>query len=495
MKQVDTGIHEPGRTIRKTPTGITGLDEVTNGGLPAGRLTLVTGGPGCGKTILAMEFLLHGILEYDDAGLFVSFEETPAQLAENFLSFGYDVEKLVAEKKLAISHVNVLTEDIVEAGDFTLDALIIRLEYAIKQIGARRLVLDTMETLFGAIGNRERLRIEIARLFHWLRQQGVTTVVTGEAGEKTITRQGFEEYVSDCVLVLDHRVSSQISKRRLRVVKYRGSSHGADEHPFLIKDRGISVLPITSILLKHEAGRDRISSGIKDLDTMLEGKGYYKGSSVLISGKAGTGKSSLAASFADSVCRRKRRCLYLAFEESPEQLVRNMQSIGIDLAPWLEQELLFIRASRPTVFGLEEHLVAIFKLISELRPESLIMDPLSNFITIGTSGEIKSMLVRLLDHIKNLGVTILATNLTAGSRRIDETETAVSSLMDTWITLDNKLVDNVRHRELQIIKSRGMDHSQEARELLMSASGLTLGTLPYFNTDTSITSSIPGKRD
>lgn len=469
---------DPWSGIVKAPTGSPGLDEITGGGLPAGRPTLVCGGPGCGKTVLAMEFLVRGALEFDEPGLFVSFEESPQNLIENFRSLGFDIGGLIEKKKLKISHVELSRGEIIETGAFSLDGLLIRLEQGIAEVGAKRVVLDTMEAIFAALSDSETLRTEITRLFHWLRGKGLTTIITGERGKEALTRHGFEEYVSDCVLLLDHRVNEQISKRRLRIVKYRGSSHGADEYPFLIGAHGLSVIPITSMELEHPVGTDRVSTGIDDLDVMLGGKGYFRGSTVLVSGKAGTGKSSLSAAFVSAACERGERCLYLALEESGAQLTRNMRSVGIDLERWLKKELLTVQAFRPTFRGLEEHLIAMTQMIDRLEPSCVVMDPLTNFVSVGGTEEVKSMLTRFLDHLKSRGVTLFTTALTAGSGRPDETQADVSSMTDTWIAVSLEFEGRAARRELHIIKSRGMEHSLETHELIMSSNGLSLRSVP-----------------
>jgi circadian clock protein KaiC len=464
-------------SIAKAPTGITGLDEITRGGLPAGRPTLVCGGPGCGKTILAMEFLVRGAQQFGEPGLFVSFEETTPHLIENFRSLGFDLKDLVEKKKLKMSRVELSREEIIESGTFSLDALLIRLEHGMAEVGAKRMVLDTMETLFAALSQTEHLRNEIARLFHWLRDKGVTTIVTGERGKEEITRHGFEEYISDCVLLLDHRVTEQTSKRRLRIIKYRGSGHAADEFPFFIGETGFSVLPITSLHLDHSAGFERVSTGVKDLDEMLEGKGYFRATTVLVSGRAGTGKSSLAAAFALAACERGERCIYFSFEESSAQVARNMKSVGIDLDPWLKKDLLTIRAFRPTFRGLEEHLVSVEQATEKVKPTCVVIDPITNFVTVGGVEEVKAMLTRILDFLKHRGVTLLMTALTTRSARLDETNTYMSSLVDAWIALDLEPIGHARRRAIHIVKSRGMEHSYETRDLLMSSHGLSLGNL------------------
>ena len=464
-------------TIEKAPTGIAGLDEITGGGLPARRSTLVCGGPGCGKTMMAMEFLVRGAQQFGEPGLFVSFEEKPQSLVENFCSFGFDLNALVGQKQLKIAHVDFSHAEIIETGEFTLEGLFIRLEHGIREIGAKRVVLDTMETIFRALSSTENLRGEIARLFRWLSDKGVTAVVTGERGREELTRHGFEEYLSDCVLLLDHRISEQVSKRRLRIVKYRGSSHGKDEYPFLIGETGLSVLPLTSLLLDHKVSDARVSTGVRALDEMLAGKGYFRGTTVLVSGKAGTGKSSLAAAFAAASSARNERCLYLAFEESAAQLARNMRSLGIDLEKWAKQGLLTLQATRPTFLGLEEHLVDMMRVIDTVKPSCVVIDPITNFLSAGEQPEIKGMFMRLIDYLKSRQITLCVTALTAGSGRADETEEKISSLVDTWIALDLEVVGHVRRRQIYIVKSRGMEHSRETRELVMSNNGLSLRAL------------------
>jgi len=465
-------------TITKAPTGIAGLDEITHGGLPAGRPTLVCGGPGCGKTILAMEFLVRGALEFGEPGLFVSFEESIDQLRLNFKALGFDLAELVGQKKLFITHVKLSRHEIVEAGEFTLDALFIRLEQAIQQVGAKRVALDTMETLFSCLSSSENLRSEIDRLFQWLKEKGVTSVITGERGTAALTRHGFEEYVSDCVLLLDHRISEQVSKRRLRVVKYRGSSHEMDEYPFLIGDTGFTVLPISSVHLDHVVGTDRVSTGVPDLDAMMGGQGYFRGSSILLSGGAGAGKSTMASAFAAATCERGEKCLFLAFEESAGQLVRNIRSVGIELQPWVDRGLLSIQARRPTLFGIEEHLMAIFRQTRQLEPKAVVIDPITNFLSIGAPREVKSLLTRVLDQLRGMGATVLLTSLTPNNGTVESSEAGMSSMMDTWIALNQKMNGNVRQCYLYVLKSRGMEHSREVRELDMSASGLSLRPCP-----------------
>jgi circadian clock protein KaiC len=467
----------PVAAVSKAPTGIQGLDEITRGGLPAGRPTLICGGPGCGKTILGMEFLVRGALEFDEPGVFVSFEESPRHLIDDFSSFGFDIGDLIAQNKLRIAHVDLSKGEIVEAGAFSFDGLLIRLDHAVAEIGAKRIVFDTLEAVFAALTQTEHLRNEIARLFNRLRDMGVTSIVTGERGTGELTGHGFEEYISDCVLLLDHRINGGISKRRLRIVKYRGSGHSADEFPFLIGETGFSVLPITSLSLDHEACYERVSSGVPDLDTLLGGKGFFRATTALITGRAGTGKTSLSASFALAACERGERCLYFSFEESQAQIVRNMKSLGIDLEPWLNKGMLTIRALRSTFRGLEEHLVAVAHEVSRFRPDCVVMDPITNFVTVGGAEEVKSMLTRILDLLKGGGITLLMTALTASSGGLNETEMHVSSLVDTWIGLDLRLTGNSRDRTIYVIKSRGMDHSHETRELKMSARGLSVHNL------------------
>jgi circadian clock protein KaiC len=421
-----------------------------------------------------MEFLVNGAQEFDEPGLFVSFEERPAQLVENFSSFGYNLNELIAKKKIKIAHIDLSRAEIIEAGVFSLDALLIRLEHSLQEIGAKRVVLDTLETVFSALGNTTKLRSEVARLLHWLRDRNVTAIVTGERGEGQLTQEGFEEYISDCVILLDHRISEQTSKRRLRIIKYRGSAHAADEFPFFIGDRGFSVVPITSLSLDYGASSERVSSGVKDLDRILGNQGYYKASSILITGESGTGKSSLAAAFALAACERGERCLYFSFEESMAQVIRNMRSVGIDLAPHQSSGLLTIRSFRPTLRGLEEHLVSVAQETERVKPTCVVMDPITSFVTVGDEAEVKSMLTRVLDFLKRRSITLMIPALTRSTHELGGAEIYLSSLVDTWIGLDVERIGQTRRRTIHVIKSRGMEHSYDTYGLTMSPNGLSL---------------------
>ena len=463
--------------LPKSPTGIQGLDEVTGGGLPKGRPTLVAGAAGCGKTLFAMEFLVRGAIQYDEPGVFLAFEENAEELAQNVASFGFDLKALARQKMLTVDYVRVERTEIEEAGEYNLDGLFIRLGHAIDTISAKRVALDTIEVLFSAIPNQGILRAELHRLFRWLKDKGVTAIVTGERGEGTITRFGLEEYVADCVIVLDHRVNEQLSTRRLRIVKYRGSLHGTNEYPFLIGRNGISVLPITSLALEHHASTERVSSGIKKLDEMLGNKGFYRGSSILISGTAGSGKTSLASTFVDAACRRGERCLYFAFEESPSQIIRNMASIGLDLQPHVKKGRLNFHATRPSLYGLEMHLVTIHDLIREMEPDIVVIDPITDFISIGSELEVKSTVTRLIDHLKTLEITTMLTSITAEEHSVDQSLVGVSSLIDTWISVRNLEDSGERRRGIFILKSRGMSHSSEIRPFLLTDNGIEIGTL------------------
>ena len=470
-KEEDTTESLP--TLEKCPTGIRGLDEILDGGLPKGRPTLVAGGAGSGKTMIAMEFLVRGSIEYNEPGVFMSFEERTEDLVKNFLSLGFDLKDLEAQKKIILDYVHIERSEIEETGEYDLEGLFIRLNYAVESIGAKRVVLDTIESLFSALTNEGILRAELRRLFSWLKEKGLTAIITGERGEGSITRHGLEEYVSDCVILLDHRVEGQVSTRRLRVVKYRGSTHGTNEYPFLMDEHGISVLPITSLRLEHDVSAERISTGVHRLDTMLGG-GFYRGSSILISGTAGTGKTSLSASFANATCERGERCLYFAFEEAPKQIIRNMQSIGINLQPWVEKGLLKIRASRATLYGLEMHLVTIHKLINEFNPSVVIVDPISNLVTVGNEEEVKSTLTRLVDMLKTEQITAMLTYLSHGGETLESTEMGISSLIDTWILLRDIELGGERNRGIYILKSRGMAHSNQIREFRLTDKGIDI---------------------
>jgi circadian clock protein KaiC len=460
--------------LQKCPTGIAGLDDITDGGLPRGRPTLVCGSAGCGKTLLAVEFIVRGAIDYDEPGVFMAFEETVEELNQNVASLGFDLDALSARRKVVIDHVRVERSEIEETGEYDLEGLFIRLGYAIDSIGAKRVVLDTIESLFAGLSNATILRAELRRLFGWLKDKGVTAIITGERGEGTLTHQGLEEYVLDCVILLDHRVSNQMSIRRLRIVKYRGSTHGTNEYPFLIDQDGISVLPITAICLEHRISTERVSSGVPGLDAMLDGKGFYRGSSVLISGTAGTGKSSLAAHFAEAACRRGETCLYFAFEESRDQVIRNMRSIGINLEPWIAQQKLHFIAVRPVTYGLEMHLAVMHKQVEQANPDHVIIDPISPFLSIGSQEEVRAMLTRLIDYLKIRQITALCTNLVVGSATLEATECSVSSVMDTWLLLRDIEIGGERNRGLYVLKSRGMPHSNQIREFLLTDHGIEL---------------------
>jgi circadian clock protein KaiC len=461
------------RTLRKSRTGIRGLDEITGGGLPAGRPTLVCGGAGCGKTLLAMEFLVRGARDYDEPGVFMAFEETGEELADNVASLGFDLKDLVAHKKLLLDYVHVDRSEFEETGEYDLEGLFIRLGYAIDSIKAKRVVLDTIEGLFGGLPNQAIVRMELRRLFRWLKEKGVTVIMTGERGDGTLTRYGLEEYVSDCVISLDHRVADQVTTRRIRVVKYRGTTHGTNEYPFLIEKDGISIWPITSVQVERSVSVERIPTGIERLDTMLGGKGFYRGSSILLSGTAGTGKTSVASTFAEAACRRGEKCLFVSFEEAPGQIIRNMMTIGIDLQQWVKKDRLQFQNVRAFQFGLEMHLARTIKFISEFAPDVVIIDPISGLETSGTSLEVKAALMRLVDYLKEKGITAMLTDLKMGGA-LERTDAAISSLVDTWLVLRDLESNGERNRGLHVLKSRGMGHSNQVREFVLSQTGIQL---------------------
>ena len=462
------------RSLPKAPTGIQGLDEITDGGLPKDRTTLISGSAGCGKTMLAMEFLVRGAEEFGEPGIFMSFEETVGDLMQNFRPPSFDLEKLIERNLLALDHVELEPTQIEETGEYDLEGLFVRLGLAIELVGAKRVVLDTLEVLFSKLSDQRILRSELGRLFRWLKEQGVTAIITAERGEGEITRHGLEEYVSDCVILLEHRLSEDVTTRRLRIVKYRGSAHGTNAYPFLIGESGISVLPITSLGLDHAASSERIPTGVERLDVMLGGKGYYRGSSVLVSGTAGTGKSSIAASFVNAACARGERCLYFAFEESEQQIMRNMRSIGLDLGQGIKRGLLQFQPARPVNRGLEMHLALMHKLIAEFEPQVIVVDPITNLTSIGSSGEVKSMLTRLVDYLKMRQITALFTSLVEPSDNPERSEVGVSSLMDTWILLKSIEGNGERNRVLYVLKSRGMAHSNQVREFRLTDEGIQL---------------------
>ena len=462
------------RSLPKAPIGIQGLDEITGGGFPRGRPTLICGSAGAGKTLLAMEFLVRGATAYNEPGVFMAFEETAPELTQNVRSLGFDLDELAKEKKLVIDFVRIERSEIDETGDYDLEGLFIRLGAAIDAVGARRVVLDTIENLFAGLQNEGILRAELRRLFRWLKDKGVTAVITAERGEGALTRHGLEEYVSDCVILLDHRVTDQVSTRRLRIVKYRGTAHGTNEYPFLIDEDGFSVLPVTSLGLQHEVSGERISSGIPRLDAMLGGEGFYRGTTVLASGTAGTGKTSLSASFVSAACSRGERCLYFSFEESQGQIIRNMRSIGLNLEQWTKKKLLQFHSSRATFYGLEMHLALIHKIVQDFEPQVVVLDPIGSLIQAGNQRDAHTMIIRLIDFLKQRGVTAFLTNLTSGGEALERTDVEISSIVDTWLFMRDIELDGERNGAMYVLKSRGMAHSNQLREFLLTPQGVDL---------------------
>ena len=473
-KRVSAVKNKENRSLPKAPTGVQGLDEITGGGFPRGRPTLLCGSAGAGKTLLAMEFLIRGATTYKEPGVFMAFEETAEELTQNVRSLGFDLDELTKEKKLAIDFVRIEPSEIDETGDYDLEGLFIRLGAAIDAIGARRVVLDTIENLFAGLQNQGILRAELRRLFRWLKDRGVSAVITAERGDGVLTRHGLEEYVSDCVILLDHRVTEQVSTRRLRVVKYRGTAHGTNEYPFLIDEDGFSVLPVTSLGLQHEVSDERISSGVSRLDTMLGGDGFHRGSTILVSGTAGTGKTSLAASFVDAACRRGERCLYFSFEESPAQIARNMRSIGLNLEQWSKKNLLQFHSSRATFYGLEMHLAIINKIVQDFQPKVVVLDPVGILIQAGNRRDAQTMLIRLIDFLKHRQITAFLTNLTSGGAALERTDVEISSIVDTWLFTRDIELDGERNRALYVLKSRGTAHSNQLREFRLTEHGIDL---------------------
>jgi circadian clock protein KaiC len=474
--------------LAKSKTGISGLDEITEGGIPKGRPTLICGAAGSGKTLFSIEFLVRGATQFNEPGVFMAFEEKAEELVTNTASLGFDLMTLQERKLIKLDHVHIERSEIEETGEYDLDGLFIRLGHAIDSIGAKRVVLDTIENLFSGLNNGGIIRAELRRLFSWLKDKKVTTIITGEKGDGTLTRHGLEEYVSDCVILLDHRISNKISTRLVRIVKYRGSVHGTNEYPFLIDNDGISVLPITSLTLDHEVSSERVSSGIAGLDKMLDGKGFFKGSSILVSGTAGTGKTSIAGAFANQTCSQKKRCTYFAFEESPQQIIRNMMSINIDLQQHINDGYLKFYASRPTMNGLEMHLVMIHKMIMEFDPEVVVLDPITNLTTVGSVSEVKSLLIRLIDFLQSRQITVMFTALTLNETLAGQTDESISSLVDAWLMVRDIELNGERNRGMYVIKSRGMKHSNQVREFVISDKGLDLIDV-YFGAEGVLTGS------
>ncbi|HEV2456059.1 MAG TPA: circadian clock protein KaiC [Verrucomicrobiae bacterium] len=462
-------------TLKKVPTGIAGFDEITGGGLPAGRPTLICGGAGCGKSLFSTEFLVRGALQFNEPGVLMTFEETADDIKKNVASLGFDIARMIEQKKIFIDHVHVDRSEIEENGEYDLEGLFVRLNHAIKIVGAKRVALDTIETLFAGLQNQAILRSELRRLFGWLKEKGMTTVITGERGEGALTRQGLEEYVSDCVVLLDHRVIRQVSTRRMRIVKYRGSIHGTNEYPFLIGEAGITVLPITTAEMDYGVSSRRVPTGVPELDQMLGGKGYFQGSTVLLSGSAGTGKSSMASHLANVTCSRGERCIYFSFEESQAQIIRNMKSIGVDLESHVRKGLLKFHATRPTVYGLEMHLALIHKMIEEFKPVVTIFDPVTNLQAAGTLDDSVNMLIRMIDFLRKKNITCFMISLTpGGSRSLEMTDVGMSSIVDTWLLLRDVESGGERNRLMYVLKSRGMAHSNQVREFLITSKGVKL---------------------
>lgn len=460
--------------LDKSPTGIDGFDEISQGGLPCGRPTLVCGGPGCGKTMLAMEYLVRGAIQFGEPGVFVTFEESQEELIQNVASLGFNLKQLIEDNQIIVEYIAIERSEIEETGEYDLEGLFLRLALAIDSIGAKRIAIDTLEALFAGLPNESILRAELRRLFRWLKDRQMSAVITAERGERSLTRHGLEEYISDCVILLDHRVIDQVSTRRLRIVKYRGTAHDTNEFPFLIGEKGLVVMPITSAGLDHSVSNERISTGVPGLDEMFGGGGPFRGSSILLSGTAGTGKSSMAAHFVDAACRRGERCVYFSFEESPEQIIRNMNSIGLDLRTWVDQGLLLFRASRPSQQGLEMHLATMYHLIREYKPELVVIDPISDFNAVGSPKEIKATMMRLIDFMKAKHTTGVFTNLTGGGEAQEATDLGISSIIDTWLLLRDIEQNGERNRALYLLKSRGMVHSNQIREYLLTDQGIQL---------------------
>lgn len=472
--------------LRKTPTGIKGLDEIISGGVPTGRPTLISGCAGCGKTMMALEFLVRGAMQFDENGIFMMFEENAAELITNAYSLGFNLEQLVAEKKIMLDYVHIERNEIEETGEYDLEGLFIRLRYAIESIGAKRVVLDTIEALFAGFSDEAILRAELRRLFRWLKNQGMTALITGEKGELSVTRYGLEEYVADCVILLDHRVSAQISTRRLRVMKYRGSAHGTNEYPFIIGQNGISVFPITSLRLDHPAISQRISTGIPELDEMLGAQGVYRGSSILITGTPGTGKTSIVAKFCENTCLQGQRAILFGYEESSAQILRNMRSVGIDLQPHIDKDLLQIQSSRPSLHGLEQHLLTMQDLVQKFQPSVVVIDPISNLSLDNIENDAKPTLIRLIDFFKQQQITTMYTSLVSNDSTSEPSQFGVSSLMDTWLQLRNSEFNGERNRTIFVQKSRGMVHSNQVREFVLSDQGIRLIS-PYVGADQVLT--------
>ena len=463
--------------LPKSLTGIQGLDDITYGGIPQNRPTLLVGSIGTGKTIFAMEYIINGITMFNEPGVFMTFEEQTDELQINVTSMGYNLSKLIADNKIYLEHLHIDHREIQATGKYDIEGLFIRIEMAIEKVKAKRIVLDALDTLFIGLDS-QILRSEIKRLFFWLKEKKVTAIITSEVGDIFLTRLGFEEVVADCVIELNNRLNNQISTRRLRIVKYRGSYHSTNEYPFMIDHKGITIFPIISEAPQIIVSNERISSGIKQIDEMLDGRGFYVGSSILVSGSAGTGKSSIAASFIKDVCEKKGTALYCAFEEAPNQIKRNMASIGIFLEPYEKSGNLHFYYSRPTLQTLELHFIAIKKLIKQINPSVVILDPITNLMIENINSDIRTMLTRFVDYLKMEQITVLLTaTLTVSSLELIQSNEGISSMVDTCIMIQEKNIIDSRRRTLYIMKSRGICNSKKEVEFIITSEGISIAPL------------------
>ncbi|WP_240236172.1 circadian clock protein KaiC [Nocardioides sp. CFH 31398] len=455
--------------LEKAATGIEGFDDITFGGLPRARATIVTGAAGSGKSMFGVEFLAQGARAYGEPGVLLSFEETADELVANAASIGVDLRAMADEGTLVVDSAAGDLDDLVQSGAFDLEGLLLRLAAAIDAVGARRVVLDTVETLFSTLPDETTVRREFARLLRWLKERDLTVVVTAERGQQgRLTRHGIEEYVSDCVVVLDHRVEDEVATRRMRVAKYRGSPHGTNEFPFLISGRGLVVMPLHHDELT-EVSEERVSLGIPELDTMVGG-GVFRGSTIMISGSAGTGKTSIAACAADAACRRGEKALFLSFEEPSGQVVRNMRSIGLDLQHWIDKGLLVVQHMRPAITGLEAHLASLHMILDEHPAEVVVLDAVASLSRGVASYASASAVARDIAMLRLRGATTVLTAL-AGTHDDPHTDVSASSLVDAWLLVRNVENDGERNRLLMTIKNRGSFHSNQVREFLLTDDG------------------------
>ena len=455
-------------------TGVKGLDDVLGGGIPQGHAMLLVGKPGTGKSILSMEYLLHGIELHKENGVYISFEESEKQIISNAASFGWKFEEMVKKNKLAISYIDMQPEQMRTVGDYDLSALILRVKGAIKKVNARRVVIDGINNLLSTFDDERIIRSDLLRLIREIKEVNATIFITGERGHDSWSKMGFEEYLADGLMHLDNRTDGNYQTREIQVVKCRGINHYTGKSPFIINSEGMSIRPLITADFDYKVLKSRVSTGIADIDNMLGGKGLYRGSTVYITGPSGAGKTSISSSFANGACSRGERALFLAFEESSDQIIRNMKSIGLSLDKWVNEKLLYFYTARATTNSLEGHLDNIMTMVREVEPTCVVLDPISAFRPIANENETKLMLIRLNDYLRARKITTVFTALSSDGEYSEHADVQLSSIADTWIVVRIMDYKGERNNVMQLMKSRGMSHSRQMKEMYFTGNGLKL---------------------